>query len=241
MKTLRFFTVVILVAALASCKKESEHYNAVPLADYFPLTQGKYLTYKLDSTVYLNLGSVKEIHSYQVKFNNEGPIADNLGRQGMRIVRYIRKDSSAAWQPDHTYVGINTGNAIEWIENNDRIIKLVQPIKEGYEWKGNRYTDMSLNNRLLNFQNWKFTYRNVFQLAQIGRFSFDSTINVLHQDIGDTSNPNNFYLYIHSEETYAKGVGLVYKNLDARSWQSATRQFDTEISYGIKMTLIDKN
>ena len=52
---------------ITSCEKETEEFKTEAIADYLPLAVGKYITYRLDSTVFTNFGTVEETHRYQVK------------------------------------------------------------------------------------------------------------------------------------------------------------------------------
>src|SRR5215207_8327818 len=82
---------------ITSCKKETEVFTTESIPDYLPLTVGKYITYRLDSTVFTNFGKNQEIHKYQVKHVVDIQTTDNLGRRSYRILRYLR--DSAGNQP----------------------------------------------------------------------------------------------------------------------------------------------
>ena len=70
-----------------SCKKEKDNFNSESVNDYYPLQVGKYITYNLDSTVFINFGQKDTIISYQVQDRVDAQITDNLGRPGYRIIR----------------------------------------------------------------------------------------------------------------------------------------------------------
>ena len=95
-----------------SCKKENETFTTESVNDYFPLQVGKYITYNLDSTLYINFGQKDTLISYQVQDRVDAQITDNLGRPAYRIIRYIRHDSSQDWIPDNTFMAIPTGTSI---------------------------------------------------------------------------------------------------------------------------------
>ena len=61
-----FFTVTISALFFSACKKSSEVFQTAAISDYYPLAVGKYVTYTLDSTVFINFGQAKVIRSYQV-------------------------------------------------------------------------------------------------------------------------------------------------------------------------------
>jgi len=72
-----------------------------------PLEVGKYIMYQLDSTVFTNLGTKKEIHSYIIKDTTEAIVSDNLGRKAFRISRLIRnKIDTTSWLHIDSYLAI---------------------------------------------------------------------------------------------------------------------------------------
>src|ERR1700751_1065919 len=113
---------VLLVFAgflpLTSCTHVNETLNPNIVGDYFPLQTGKYITYDLDSVNYPNFGARPVTTHYQVMYYTDSTLLDNLGRISYRIIRYIRSDSTQAWTSDNTFMATNTGNSIEWVENN---------------------------------------------------------------------------------------------------------------------------
>jgi len=134
------FYFLLFTFYLSSCKK-TESYNSPSIADYNPLQTGKYITYQLDSLIYLSFGTRDTTVSYQVKYLTDSLITDNLGRPAYRIFRFIRKNENEPWRSDATFMSINTGNSLEFIENNLRYIKLQMPIKDNVSWKGNSFID----------------------------------------------------------------------------------------------------
>src|SRR5688500_7418695 len=97
MKHLKFLLApVILLFTFSSCEK-TETLEPELITDYMPVAVGKYITYRLDSTVFTNIGRNIEVHKYQVKHTVEAAITDNLGRPSYRVIRYLR--DSAGIQP----------------------------------------------------------------------------------------------------------------------------------------------
>src|SRR5690606_3872785 len=157
-----FLPVILLIVVLTACEKETEEFQTASIADYNPMQVGKYISYQLDSLVYVNFGTTQEIHSYEVKYLTEAEITDNLGRPAFRIIRYIRSSPTDNWLPDATFMSVNTGNSLEFIENNLRYIKLKLPIREGANWKGNSFIDTySLYSELKYLGDWDYTFEQV--------------------------------------------------------------------------------
>lgn len=231
-----FYAAIATLIVFSSCKKTTEEFVTPPLSDYYPLTVGKYITYSLDSVVfYTNFGVSASINSYQVKHQVDAKITDNLGRPAYRIIRYIRSSSTAPWVPDNTFMAVPTDNSIEFIENNLRFQKLKSPIRQDYTWKGNTYINTTSSTSTLKFlDDWDYTYDSLNVTAKIGALNIDSTIKVAQSDYTDT------YNRIVSEEKYAKGIGLVYRNFLYTNKGNLTGPY-SDGSYGVVMKMIDHN
>jgi len=93
----------------------------------------------------------------------------------------------------------------EKVEENIRYIKLVFPVKEGKSWDGNAYNTLGT---------WNYTYTDVDVPLIINNNTFDSTLTVLQLD-----NPL-LISYEHSEEQYARGVGMIYKQYTFLDYQN---------------------
>ena len=105
-KIVFIFYLIILTFYFSSCKK-TETINSPSIADYNPLQTGKYITYQLDSLVYLSFGTRDTTISYQVKYMTDSMITDNLGRPAYRIYRFIRKNENQNWTADATFMAVN--------------------------------------------------------------------------------------------------------------------------------------
>ncbi|MGI8581530.1 MAG: hypothetical protein ACR2KX_05025 [Chitinophagaceae bacterium] len=244
----RYFGILLLsIPLLFSCKKENELFTTSTLSDYFPLQVGKYITYNLDSTVYINFGQKDTILKYQVKDSIEKLITDNIGRPAYRIQRYIRKDATRAWVANNTFMAIPTATTIELVENNLRFQKLKLPIKEGYTWKGNSFIDTySLNSTTKYLDDWEYTYDSVNVPLTLGSILFNSTIKVSQRDEFLGQDPKlagtQYAEKNYSIEKYAKGIGLVFKEFLHWEFQGAQPGRQAFYSgYGVKLTIIGHN
>ena len=236
MRKLFSFIAIASVVTFSACKKTTEQYPSAPLSDYYPLTVGKYITYNLDSTVYYkNFGASATIVRYQVKYVVDAAITDNLGRPAYRILRYIRSTPTAAWAPENTFMAINTGTSIEFIENNLRFVKLKEPIQQDYTWKGNSFININSQTPYLKFyDDWDYTYDSLNMPAKIGTLTVDSTIKVAEMD-DQTAIDRTF-----SEAKYAKGIGLVYRKFLYYNTGNANGTY-SDASYGVTLNMIDHN
>jgi hypothetical protein len=191
MRALHLLAFIATILLLFSCKKESETFQTEDLSAYLPIQTGKYITYRLDSTVFTNFGSLVETHSYEEKHLVDAEITDNLGRVTYRVFRFLRDTAGLTpWRPSGSYFITPTKNTIEVSENNLRIIKLVAPFVQGNSWKGNRFLPDQPYTGLYEFSNddfmheWEFTYENINDKFTYKQETLTKVISVIQVDGG---------------------------------------------------------
>ncbi len=230
---------------LAACKKQNAEISSPPLSDYFPLKVGKYIVYRMDSLVLLPFGSGFTTHSYRVKDVVDAEITDNKGRKSYRIYRSITDTSGLnAYRSLATYMATPQGTDwIEYVDNNMRFMKLRWPILPTIEWKGNSF--FSTPNSF--YDDWTYKYDSIGTSYNLLGKTYDSTVKVMQQDYATSPGeplPNVYQQKDFSEERYAKGIGLIYKNFLHYIWQPGTNglppHYEDE-SYGLRLRIIDHN
>jgi len=237
----------LIAGILASCKKSSQDFLTPPISQYAPLEVGKYIVYRLDSLIYVDFGTDTETHTYEVKYEVSDSLTDNLNRKGFRITRFIRNNSSENWMPDNTFMAIDYGTGYEFVENNLRFIKLKQPIRDDYSWKGNSFIDTySTGSPVRYMDDWDYVYSNVGEPLQLMNFSLANTITVNERDevIGNPDDPQSYAEKNYSQEIYGEGIGLVYRNFLHTEYQPPVMGSPGHFvdgSYGITMEMIDHN
>lgn len=248
MRKIFLFAAIAGLFVFSACKKATEDFTTVPLEDYSPLVVGKYITYKLDSLRYINFGVKDTVISYEVKHYIDAQVNDGLGRPGYRIIRYIRKTAIDPWNADNTFFAIPVNNSIEFIENNLRFIKLKNPVRNDFSWKGNSYIEAySLPSDLKYLADWDYTYDSVNVATQVGAITVDSALKVKQADFvfGNPADKTAYSEINFSEEKYGKGIGLIYRKFLHAEYQppatvgSSGKYSDG--SYGITLTMIDHN
>jgi len=234
-----------------SCKK-ADHFTNEPLSDYLPLQSGKYITYRIDSTVFTNFGRNIEIHSYQVKHVIDSQITDNLGRPSYRIFRYTRDTAGTQpWVPTGSYFITPLSSDVELVEDNLRFIKLVLPIQQSYTWKGNAYLPPGPYETLFNFsidvgmQDWDFTYNNFDSTLSFAGNNYSNVWTI--QEANDSinvpiTNPSAYASKTISVEKYSKNIGLVYREYVLWEYQpDPSGPSGYQVGFGIKEWMIDHN
>jgi len=246
--------VLILSCLLQACSEKKIELTSPPLSDYFPLTVGKYITYRLDSTNTTQFGADTIVSHYRVRDLTDAEIEDGLGRKAYRILRTISDSAGkAAFTNNNTFMAIpQNADWIEKTEDNLRFMSLRFPIMEGFEWKGNSFIDaLSVNSHVRYLYDWNYIYQEVGKPFTVRGRTFDNTITVLQRDEEFPEGPFDptqpYKQWDYSIEVYAKGIGLIYKNFDHKVWQGPTPPPDAKAgywedgSYRVVMEAIDFN
>ncbi len=247
MKT-RLILLGIVVMFIVSCTKETETIRTENMLEYYPMVIGKYITYKLDSTVYINLGTVKAVHSYLVQDKIDSLISDNMGRPSYKIRRTIRNNNDTTkWSDLTSYLVTIDKNKIEVVQDNLRFVKMVEPITNTTSWNGNSFISTSSLPNLEYLNNWKYSYDQVRRPFTANNISYTETISVNQQNdtLGIPKDKSQYFEINYSKEVFAKSIGLIFKEFHHEAWQPANVNSPTGYyeanSYGIKLTMINNN
>jgi hypothetical protein len=238
---------------LFSCKKKTEELQTDSLLDYVRLQSGKYITYRLDSTVFVNFGRDVEIHSFQEKHLIDSQLTDALGRTGYRVFRFLRDTlGTGPWEPAGSYMITPTDNTIEFVENNLRFVKLILPVKQDITWKGHRYFPDEPYSPIFSFQNdfdmsdWEYTYSSLGESIVLNGQAINDVLTV--DGINLSSNVpvtdlNSYGFIDYMQDRYAKGIGLVYQEFIMWDYQPPNGTVTTgyKTGFGIKRSMIDHN
>jgi hypothetical protein len=250
--------ILILVAvgflfSITSCKKETEEFKTDAIADYSPLVVGKYITYRLDSTVFTNFGRNEELHRYQVKHVVDAQVPDNLGRTSFRILRYLRDSlGTKPWVENGSYFITPLNDQLEVIEDNLRYIKLHLPFKLNNDWKGNKYLADRPYSSLYTFSNdegmndWDYSLDDFDETSTIGGQPVTGVYTVIHIDDKLNAPVTDFGAggwRSYSVEKYSKNIGMVTRDLILWEYQpnSGGMGIGFKTGFGIKMWMIDHN
>lgn len=235
---------------LFACKTKKTEFTSAELSDYWKPAVGKYIIYRLDSTVTTNFGVALTTRSYRVKDLVDAEITDNLGRKAFRILRSVTDTNGVApYKPSGSFTTIPVGGDwIEHVDNNLRYMKLRWPIRDGFQWKGNSFIDVtSINSTVRYLADWNYTYQDVEQPFSVLSKTFNNTITVLQRDETTPEGPFSPSLYKQRNygiEVYAKGIGLIYKDFLHYIYQPPTPNKDAyyeDESYGIRLRVIEYN
>ena len=223
--------LLILMSAslliMAGCKQDMDSTKLSPyLYDYAPVNTGHYVVYDVDSIVFrfVNPDSqyVDTIH-YQIKELVQDTFYDNLGKLSYRLEISKRYDTTQSLNVvDRAWYSYISRNTYEKNEDDLRFIKLVFPPIVGQTWKGNSYLPASdtTSDTYQIYANWTYAYTAVNQPLSINGQHFDSTLVVTEVD-----NENLIDRKL-SRATYARHVGLIYKEWEILNKQDVASTWD---------------
>jgi hypothetical protein len=257
-KRLHLITAALACFIFFGCDKKTEEFTSAPLSDYLPLQVGKYITYRLDSTVFTNFGTVTVVNSYQEKHVIDSKFIDASGRGSYRIFRFLRDTAgNKPWAPAGTYSITPTDNTIEVIENNLRFVKLVMPIKQDNTWKGNHYlpddafVSLYTFNNDFGMQDWDYNYSSIDKSLAVKGKTYNNVLTVdviddvfnANESNASVLNPGVIGYVNHLQDNYAKGIGLIYQEFIMWEYQppNAANPTGAKVGFGIKRSIIDHN
>lgn len=169
--------------------------------DYFPTTVGRWIEYQVDSQrVHIEGGDTAQLDlSYALREVITEDFTDPEGRPAQRIIRYTR-DTAGNWQPKDVWWQVREQRHAEKTEENMRRVKLLFPPREGEEWNTNARNTAD---------EFDLEYTAVDEAWSVNGLSFPNTVVV------EGTYPNNFIFTKRYRERYAKGIGLVDREVDS--------------------------
>lgn len=197
------YPLLLLSAAAAlvtGCSKDDP--AGVDLGyDYFPTTVGRWVEYQVDSQrVHIEGGDTAQLDlSYALREVLTEDFTDGEGRPAQRIIRYTR-DTAGNWQPKDVWWQVREARHAEKVEENLRRVKLLFPPANGEEWNTNARNTAD---------GFDLEYTAVDEPYGVNGLTFPSTVVV------EGTYPNNFIFTKRYLERYAKGIGLVYREVDS--------------------------
>ena len=202
-KTIAFGCILLL--CVWSCTKKKAEDVAVNIGlDYYPVIIGKYIIYSVDSVVYNDLRKDTTIYKSLLKEKIADAFTDNTGQTAYRIERYIKKYNPALlydsmpWTIKTVYMMNANNKNIQIQEGNNRFCKLSFPVLAKNTWNGNAFNS-------LGEQTYKYDY--VDNAETINNKAFTDVCLVIQKAFHPLTLDQNYV------EKYAKGVGLVYKEI----------------------------
>lgn len=196
----RFYLVILLgCLGILGCNKSENAPRPDMALNYFPLEEGRVVIYNVDSTVYNNFNNTITNYLFQLKDTVTNKFTDAQGNETYRLERY-KKTATQDWFFQKVITRKIINNRAEEFIDNKRYVRLVFPPTLQSTWNGNVYNDLG---------EWRHEVKELDVPLTIGTHQLDSTISI-HQ-----YNEVNLIREDIYDETYAKNIGLVVKEVKA--------------------------
>lgn len=191
-----WWSVVILIIASTSCKKENPEPIDLGL-EYYPANVGTYRIYDVDSIVMNDFTKKTDTFSYQVRDEiiERYETANNTYRY--RVHRQFKfKDQN--WVDSYSWSFYRDNYQVEETSRNLPVVKLVFPVAKGVSWNANTKNTLDRQDYTIieSSEEKKINGIAVSEVIEIEQFRKTDPLQ-LNTEIG--------------VEQYAKGIGLVYK------------------------------
>jgi hypothetical protein len=199
---------------LAACKQEADPYASHEGLDYFPLEVGKYVWYEVDSTIFDPAGDTISVRHSKTFVKEEvvDTLTDNLGNLLFRVERYERAADSLPWVVKKVFSQSLQGSQAIRTEDNLRFVKMTFPLRKSERWDGNIHFPDDLiitveGETLEMFKGWSYKVLGVDEPFAEGDLHFDEALTV------EEANSENLIELRQAKSVYARGIGLVYREL----------------------------
>lgn len=196
-----------------SCNKDDEPTTIDLGYEYQPLEIGYWLEYQVDSIFFndFNDPPTRDTFQFQLREYFESTFLDLNGDTNIRVEQSIRIDQGTSWAIRHIASYKRTSINLQKVEYDLRYVKFAFPPSVGKNWQGHIFINV-IDQPVLEYldrtrYDWNYRFTSVNQPLTLGVFNFDSTATILQID------EENLFEKKFSEETYAKNVGLVSKEM----------------------------
>jgi hypothetical protein len=212
MKYSYLLAIILILFFFTACQNEIEKYQLSTEDDqYFPLKLGEVRTYKLDSTIFDNKGTIKTKISRIVKENVIESYFDDEGEANFIIEQNIF-DSNKLVLTNILNAYKNKTKVVR-NEGNLKFIKLVFPVIKDKSWDGNALFDAEntivriAGEPIKMYELWDYRYDETGISKTLNGNEYKNVVSVIQTDTENSIEKR------YSLEQYAKGVGLIYKKM----------------------------
>jgi hypothetical protein len=224
--------LLIAIICLWGCgKNENGTLESAQAADYFPLQIGKTWVYNLDSIKYdiQNDKSVKiDTVRLQVREVLVDTFTDATGQKRYKIERSEKLRTAAAWNLSDIFSTSIQKDIVLRTEGSFTYIKMPKVLTVGATWDGNVYNDpaikIEIEGEILEpfSKKWSFEVLSFNKSEKIGNVTYDNVLTIEAQ-----TDPKILTERRYMIEKYAKGIGLVYKDMKVLD----TQKLDATIAW----------
>lgn len=216
MKRVIFTTLIVFV--LFSCKKEK---NNIDFGyDYFPMEEGRYVEYDVLRVWHdEDLNPKHDTIQYRLRTVIGEEVIDNSGRLARKFFQYRYDKNTGAEIDQRVWTRVIDGKRGEVVEENQRMIRMIFPVKKNEEWNVNAFNTL---------EKLKVYYLDHNQSRLVNGHQFENTAKIVYDDFLSLVD------YRKKHEVYAKGIGLVersFKDFTINNFDTLTIKKGEETHY----------
>ena len=201
------------------------------------------MVYDVDSTIWDDFKQVKTVHKYQMRYTIADSFRDLTNRLSYRVDVHIRKNDTFQWNTHRVIEVTPTTTGLELKEANLRFIKLVFPVANNFEWKGNSLIPAG-DQDYQYFQDWTYRYSGYEEQFNNGKVLFENTITISQADekLNDPETmPDNYAYRTYAKEVYGYDIGMVYREITHWIYDPKPNEPKFRRGYSVVMRAVDHN
>jgi len=230
MKFFRIIAFCLTVAGILSCNKRTVEAPPDMGYDYYPAKIGSFIIYDVDSISYRQPQNDTMVYKFQIKEKMDSLFLDNQGRPTIKIIRYKKMYNPAIpysqmnWDViQDVWMANKCSTNVEVVEENLRYTKLAFPAKLNSTWNGTAHLDTNGTH--------EYKYSAFDEPVSYNNLSFKKTLTV------DQFYSSTAIMYQNYYEKYARGVGLIYKEITSYNYQNGSVFTPGHIYEGVHYTM----
>lgn len=221
MKLITIHIILIALITFFGCKSDKENTVKPNLNyNYAGLQTGNYIIYNVDSIFYDDFTATSDTFHFQIKEHLNATFTDLQGDPAYRIERFKKYPDSTHWELVDVWQSKITTTNYQKVEENDRFIKLIFPVRANKTWNGNNFNNLGEQ---------IYEYTAVHQAENIGGIPFDSVATVTQINDVNLITENLFI------EKFATNIGMVYQKRLSRTRKNLSAPW---LGYDFTMTIV---
>jgi len=176
--------------------------------DYYPMRVGNYAIYEvMEKSV---VQSITTENSYALKVTYSDSIRNDNGEVTYIILREKKNSGSTTWQALDTWSVKRINNQILQNESNVVYVKLILPPSLHLKWDGNQYNNRGELELFYDGNDIPYFISDWDRPITLSTgLTAENTFTVVQNDYNDETIGIN-----EQKEIYAKGIGLIYKEIN---------------------------
>lgn len=220
--TLKALISICLVIFLFSCREDPPFNEPNFGYDFFPIQEGAYVIYEIDSIVYNDFTRDTDKYHYFLKEEIGKPLNQTETELHFELLRYTRGSNSEEWVLQERFSIARDRYEGHRTERNKKYTQLIFPVNEGQRWDGNQYNDFKERSYEISAINDISDYNGI-PTSSILEVSQDSNINLIERDV--------------AHDKYAKGIGLVYRFREYIFTRTDGINLENDVDSGLSYTM----